>query len=1791
MVEKESKYSAANVDKIIHFYDLNYIPKPSIRHIRIFISSHHEEFEYERHLLTSILLPDLQNFCSQYGYDVEFLNFNAASHIDPYYDSQLYEYSYQCLEDCFVESKGVFFVGLIGEKDGTIPVPANISTSDMEVLTEYIKDDTKKMALIQEWYSRNNINTPFYSLENLSKAFPFYYKSNPEKSKSEQSKWVKTHNDLVHLLRQISLKAFDDGKIDAEMCVKTTLTLHLEKALTLSSTNIDNHCVFIVRENFKCQDEKLKKQIKENPHVYHIPRSGKMSNMLSRDKSLIENVLLHEVSPNIRALIQNSILNCSSKTIKIANPLLKELYKEILIHLNHWKGINANIPNLVSQLDILNEIKNVWCPGHDLKKKDISPVSVSQRPIILLGGEGCGKSSFVTQLLTNIHQWFPRDKNKSSSIILRYVGLTPKTLNVSQLLRNLCLQIYFVLNQEKPEKIKLASLDTYNLINLIAEFNNLLKMFADPLYLQRRHLFLIIEDFHHVYKPSWTTSGLNILFGKDSIGHIFLPDPLPPNVHIVFTLNTNKFIIESTSLISSSKSTTQTPNTNQVALGLIIDDLKAQFGSNSYIISLDQANFNIGKAIDSNTSIRNPIALQEIFLSCYKQAKVTQEPRWMQHSLKQQHQMTMTLPNHQKNLVNQALLNGKLPLYAFLVAVLIKDWPSEFKPIPNSIPNNIVLVLKCIMEDIEINSDRLTLSHVLKYISSAHLGITEVELLDLLSSNKPLMEIFYGNALNINNRFPYFIWANIKRRLALLFSKKVIDGKILFFWNHKIICDITKIYSFQRPVEKTQVHCDMANLFLETIYLSKETSTSTILPSTTIPLNFREITSQPLLYNEYQYNMRRIYELWFHLLYTGDIKLLKFHALCNFDYLMSVVHGATLGYLFHVLDKTLQRFLDYEIQTLCSTLVKSVDILSKDHLQIACEIIGCLRNVDDNISPYLDNLVIQAMEWCDSYTLPLLVPLSSWLAISTPDLYDAFTCSDTTGGLSILAPSSQHILMTTKFNQVHMYHLGSHEFIRPFKGLNGTITALVIAYNSSFVACATSGDLNINFWKIEKNEINGIIKPHDKEITCLILSLDDKLIFSGSNDCKICWSAVSNYEIIRTINAHRGPISGLVINSFGEVLASSSEDKTVKVWLIETGNLLNIIEDITYPVKKIILSHDDIYLGILCQEFHVQLRALTTGTFLYRLDHKIPITDMCFTIDTRFLILGCKDTKIYLYNVHSQTLNYVLTGHTASIRNTLVTMNNDFIVSTSQDGVFVWNIKKPTKHDNILTHKGIISCIKISKDGSMAITGSEDGGVKVWNLEFSELQEKLPDHAKSVTCVNFSPNSTYIVSGSRDTTINIKQLNEASSFIRFTGHTSPITNAVFSLDEKSIISSEFNDIVKVWRVETGFTLLNCSVPSRFMMVTPNSLFAISGNRTNSMKIWNVEDGSLVNSITHGAEITCLSITPNSQICVTGSKDESLKVWEVSTGKLTQVLVGHEDAVTCVTTSHNNQKVITGGKDNTVIMWNIDTGSTLQTYDDHTLDVTCVAITQDSSIIISSALDGTLRVWNSSRGSLITLFDCHYPVLNFCMSPDASHLIVRLNDPHVLLMCLHNSPATEYKSHTQLSTLDEDTFNNKILPIKMKLNRNSLYLGKNLIPKISTTNIDQSIGTVSNLNNLSSLYGSASINSNQSIVKSLSKGPMSLTGKGPQKLLRKQDSMSKIFFQTHHPFPCSPKMSDLIPDMNMEAKDKLTDVGVIMSSGIPNDIIMFKKNILLKNKSTENNQGQAIFLKTMTCTIQ
>ena len=65
-------------------------------------------------------------------------------------------------------------------------------------------------------------------------------------------------------------------------------------------------------------------------------------------------------------------------------------------------------------------------------------------------------------------------------------------------------------------------------------------------------------------------------------------------------------------------------------------------------------------------------------------------------------------------------------------------------------------------------------------------------------------------------------------------------------------------------------------------------------------------------------------------------------------------------------------------------------------------------------------------------------------------------------------------------------------------------------------------------------------------------------------------------------------------------------------------------------------------------------------------------------------------------------------------------------------------------------------------------------------------------------------------------------------------------------------------------------------------------------------------------------------------------------------------------------------------------------------------------------------DGTVRVWAVPSGALITAFHMNIGVEDLQMSFDASHIVVRLQEGGCApLLCLHNSPAADIKSQSQV----------------------------------------------------------------------------------------------------------------------------------------------------------------------------
>jgi len=73
------------------------------------------------------------------------------------------------------------------------------------------------------------------------------------------------------------------------------------------------------------------------------------------------------------------------------------------------------------------------------------------------------------------------------------------------------------------------------------------------------------------------------------------------------------------------------------------------------------------------------------------------------------------------------------------------------------------------------------------------------------------------------------------------------------------------------------------------------------------------------------------------------------------------------------------------------------------------------------------------------------------------------------------------------------------------------------------------------------------------------------------------------------------------------------------------------------------------------------------------------------------------------------------------------------------------------------------------------------------------------------------------------------------------------------------------------------------------------------------------------------------------------------------------------------------------------------------------------------LIISGSLDHTLRVWSICHGTQVTVFDMHHPILELHITSDASRLVVQFAESKLLpILCLHNSPAGEIKSQSQIN---------------------------------------------------------------------------------------------------------------------------------------------------------------------------
>ena len=179
-------------------------------------------------------------------------------------------------------------------------------------------------------------------------------------------------------------------------------------------------------------------------------------------------------------------------------------------------------------------------------------------------------------------------------------------------------------------------------------------------------------------------------------------------------------------------------------------------------------------------------------------------------------------------------------------------------------------------------------------------------------------------------------------------------------------------------------------------------------------------------------------------------------------------------------------------------------------------------------------------------------------------------------------------------------------------------------------------------------------------------------------------------------------INQVVFSPDGQLLASGSDDNTVKLWDSVTGDLHGTLEDHSDSIQTIAFSPDGQLLASGSRDKTVKLWNPVTGDLHGTLEgHSDYIWTMAFSPDGQLLASASLDMTVKLWDPVTRDLRGTLEGHSDYIWTIAFSPDGQLLASASWDHIGIWLIEKKTLVQRIKHNHD--TSLEFSRDGSQLL--------------------------------------------------------------------------------------------------------------------------------------------------------------------------------------------------------------------------------------------------------------------------------------------------------------------------------------------------------------------------------------------------------------------------------------------------------------------------------------------------------
>ena len=321
-------------------------------------------------------------------------------------------------------------------------------------------------------------------------------------------------------------------------------------------------------------------------------------------------------------------------------------------------------------------------------------------------------------------------------------------------------------------------------------------------------------------------------------------------------------------------------------------------------------------------------------------------------------------------------------------------------------------------------------------------------------------------------------------------------------------------------------------------------------------------------------------------------------------------------------------------------------------------------------------------------------------------------------------------------------------------------------------------------------------------------------------------------RVKHVLNGHRETVNVVRFHPVFNLVASASDDASIKIWDFESGTFERTLKAHTEAVEDLDFNKTGTLMVSASSDLTVKVWDLAEYVCvrtLYGHDHTVSSVSFCPTGE--FIISASRDKSVKVWETSSGFCVRTLEGHEQWVRQ--LAISGDVLATASSDQtVRIWTWKTGACLYTLREHDHVVEAVKFSnaaadsiipllqesktnfitpkeskenltakdKQGGLFLaTGSRDKMIKVWSVDTGVCLFTFSGHDNWVRALLFHPSGKYLLSCSDDKSIRAWDLSKGKQARKLDyAHDNFITSLDWSQTYPALASSSVDSSIRIW---------------------------------------------------------------------------------------------------------------------------------------------------------------------------------------------------------------------------------------------------------------------------------------------------------------------------------------------------------------------------------------------------------